>query len=254
VSTAVADDWYARFFTELPNEFWRRAAPPEAARADIDFVEAQLGLPAGAAILDVPCGSGRHALALAARGHRVTGVDISADAVTHARHAAADAGLAVTFLRDDMRAVPTDGSFDAALCLGNSFGYLDPPGTRAFVTALAGAVRPGGGLAIDCAIAAESVLPGYGGHVEPRIMRAGDITVEATTTYDPARSVQLSHYRFTRGTETVDASALHHVYTSGHIGDLLTAAGFTAIERYADPDGRPFEVGADRLLVVARRR
>jgi len=44
------------------------------------------------------------------------------------------------------------------------------------------------------------------------------------------------------------------VYTSGHIGDLLTAAGFTAIERYADPDGRPFEVGADRLLVVARRR
>ena len=105
MSTAVADDWYARFFTELPNEFWRRAAPPEAARADIDFVEAQLGLPAGAAILDVPCG-----------GHRVTGVDISAEAVTHARHAAADAGLTVTFLRDDMRAVPTDGSFDAARC------------------------------------------------------------------------------------------------------------------------------------------
>lgn len=53
MSTAVADDWYARLFTELPDEFWRRAAPPEAARADIDFVEAQLGLAAGAAILDV---------------------------------------------------------------------------------------------------------------------------------------------------------------------------------------------------------
>ncbi|HSK89669.1 MAG TPA: class I SAM-dependent methyltransferase [Euzebyales bacterium] len=252
--TDVAHDWYVGFFTELPNEFWRRAASPEAARADVDFVEGRLGLPHGASILDVPCGSGRHALELAARGHRVTGLDISAEAIAHARRAAAGADLDARFVEADMRAVPAGVAFDAAICMGNSFGYLDPAGTRAFVAALAGAVRPGGGLVIDCAIAAESVLPGLGGSVAPRIMRAGDITVEATNTYDTSRSVLVSHYRFTRGTETVDATALHHVYTSGHIGDLLTEAGFTDIEHYADPDGTPFEVGADRLLVVARRR
>lgn len=54
--------------------------------------------------------------------------------------------------------IPRDGSFDAALCMGNSFGYLDLAGTRTFV-ALAGAIRPGGGLVIDFNTTAESVLP-----------------------------------------------------------------------------------------------
>ena len=63
-----------------------------------------------------------------------------------------------------MRDVPADG-FDAAVCMGNSFGYLDLAGTRAFVAALAAAVRPGGGLVIDYNAAAESILPGYTGEV-----------------------------------------------------------------------------------------
>ena len=92
-----ASDWYTEFFTELPNEFWRRAAPPESAEADIDFVERQLGLSPGSRIVDVPCGSGRHSLALAARGHVVTGIDISTEAIAHARRAAADAGLDIDF-------------------------------------------------------------------------------------------------------------------------------------------------------------
>jgi SAM-dependent methyltransferase len=179
-------------------------------------------VPSGAAILDVPCGSGRHSLALAARGHRVTGVDISTEAIAHAREAARTADLDVTFAQADMRAIPTGAAFDAAICLGNSFGYLDPAGARAFVAALAKAIRPGGGLAIDCKLAAESVLPGPDGTVEPRIMCAGDITVEATNSYDIATSTLISRYRFSRGTETIDATALHHVYTSGHLGDLLT--------------------------------
>jgi SAM-dependent methyltransferase len=62
----VPSDWYADFFTELPNEFWRRAVSPEATAAEIDFIEARLGLKPGSRILDVPCGSGRHTLALAA--------------------------------------------------------------------------------------------------------------------------------------------------------------------------------------------
>ena len=103
-----------------------------------------------------------------------------------------------------MREIPDSGSFDAALCLGNSFGYLDIEGTREFVAALARAVRPGGGLVIDFNCTAETVLPGFTG--EPRTMRTGDIVVEATTEYDVAGSRLISHYAYTRG----DRPTQHH--------------------------------------------
>ena len=150
-----------------------------------------------------------------------------------------------------MREVPRDGSFDAAVCMGNSFGYLDLASTREFVAALAGAVRAGGGLVIDFNATAVTVLPGY--RSEPRTMRTGDITVEATTEYDVAGSRLLSRYHFTRGSEELKVIAIHHVHTSAHLGQLLTEAGFTDIRLYGGPDGAPYELGAGRLLLTAGR-
>ena len=240
--------WYQDFFTELPNEFWRRAAGPELTTADVDFAERELGLKPGDRILDVPCGSGRHSIALAARGYKATGVDISEEAITHAR-AASDQ---VDWHHADMRDLPDGLPFDAALCLGNSFGYLGTDGTRTFLAALATAIRPGGGLVVDFSATAESVLPGFTG--DDRVMQTGDITVEATTEYDVAESRMLSHYRFIRGTEVHAATAVHHVYTSGRIGEFLTDAGFVDVRRFAGPDGSPFELGSPRLMLTARRR
>jgi SAM-dependent methyltransferase len=247
----VSATWYEDFFTELPNEFWRRVAAPEWTAADVAFIEERLGLARGSRILDVPCGSGRHTLALAARGHHVTGVDISREAIDHARRAAVEAGVDVELVVADMREIPRDGSFDAAVCMGNSFGYLDAAGTRHFVAALAGAVRAGGGLVVDFNATAESVLPGYTG--EPRTVHAGDITVEARSEYDVAGSRLISRYRFVRGADELVATAVHHVHTSGHLGELLACGGFGDVQRYGGPHGEPFEIGAGRLLLTARR-
>jgi SAM-dependent methyltransferase len=246
------NDWYESFFTELPNEFWRRMAGPELTAADVAFVESRLRLAPGARVLDVPCGSGRHVIALAAAGYRMTGVDISAEAIGHARRAAAAAGVDVELTVADMRQIPRTGDFDAAVCLGNSFGYLGTAGLRDFVEALAAAVRPGGGLVVDYNSAAESVLAGPVG--TPRVMRTGDITVDALGEYDVAASRLLSRYTFRRGAEELTATAVHHVYTTGHLAELLDEVGFTVVGRFADPDGTPFTVGAGRLLLVAERR
>jgi len=251
LSHHISSTWYEDFFTELPNEFWRRVATPEMTTADLDFVESHLALTSGSRILDVPCGSGRHSIALAQRGHRVTGFDISAEAIEHARRTATDTGLDVGFEQADMRGIPRSGSFDAAVCLGNSFGYLDIEGTRQFVAALAGAIRPGGGLVLDFSATAETVLPGFTG--EPRTMRTGDIVVETTTEYDVTASRLISHYDFTRGAERLSTTAIHHVYTCAHIGQLLSDAGFVDIQRFGGPDSAPYSLGSSRLLLTARR-
>src|SRR5690242_14800743 len=69
LTRAPSSAWYADFFTELPNAFWRAAVPPHLTAAEVDFVAGMAGLRPGARVLDVPCGSGRHALDLARRGY-----------------------------------------------------------------------------------------------------------------------------------------------------------------------------------------
>lgn len=101
-TAVVPDDWFVGFHQGLAARFWR-AAGAAMLDADLARVLRALDLPPGAAVLDVPCGDGRIALALARAGHRVTGVDIAPAEVAHATAAAA--GLDARFVAGDLRAL-----------------------------------------------------------------------------------------------------------------------------------------------------
>ena len=93
--------------------------------AEVDFVIEELKLPQGSRILDMGCGTGRHAVELAKRGHSVTGVDLSSGMLAQAKEAASQAGVEVEWMHADATEFETDKSFDAAICLcEGAFGLL----------------------------------------------------------------------------------------------------------------------------------
>lgn len=124
-----------------------------------------------------------------------------------------------------VESIARDGPFDAAICMGNTFGYLDLSGTRAFVAALAVALRPGGGLVIDYAAAAESVLPGFVDH-KLRHISVGDITVTGSNTYDLANSKLLSRYAFSSGEQPSDRRLSHFFTFTSPCGQLAKDMAF----------------------------
>lgn len=92
---------------------------------EVRFLLDLLGLQAGARILDVGCGAGRHALALAKEGLSVTGVDVSPGLLQVAREQAAAEGAKVSFFEMDARELPFSDEFDAviSICQGG-FGLM----------------------------------------------------------------------------------------------------------------------------------
>jgi SAM-dependent methyltransferase len=112
----MADNVWREFFDSYASQYMNEAFTADSVREAAFLVEL-LGLPAGAAILDVGCGTGRHAVELARRGYCVTGLDLSAGMLAEAAKAAGEAGVEIDLVQADATDFSFARGFDAAACL-----------------------------------------------------------------------------------------------------------------------------------------
>jgi SAM-dependent methyltransferase len=145
------DHWFEPVADHLGGAYLRYSFTKGTAQ-EVGFLVDELGLEPGMRVLDVGCGPGRHAHALAERGLEVVGVDISQRFVDLA---AASAPPGATFVRGDARALAFAAEFDAAisLCQG-AFGLAGGPGAPLdgdgeVLDGIARALRPGGRAAVS---------------------------------------------------------------------------------------------------------
>jgi len=246
-------DWTIDFFTTAALDSWHRSRTHDETLAEVAFLQQALVLDAGPRrLLDVACGAGRHAIALAKQGHKVTGVDIAAENADRAREQCELAQVEFDIIVGDMRALPARVEFDGAYCLGNSFGYFPRQETQRFLAEVAAVLPQGARFVIDTATAAESILLDLHPQTWQRI--DDELLVLLECDYDVSESRLETTYTTIKGREVIDARTSHHyVFTSGEIVAMLHSAGFETLTMLADLDGTPFALGADRLLLTAER-
>ena len=244
---AAATEWFATWF-DSPH-YHRLYAHRDVAEAAafVDGLIARLNPAAGARMLDLGCGAGRHARRLADFGFDVTGLDLSADSI---RLANANAHERLRFARHDMREPFGVERFDYVLNLFTSFGYFDTAEEHlAVVRNVSTSLKPGGVFVLDYLNVklAEAQLTPYEtierGSVRYAISRRSDawhIFKAITVEQDGATSLAYEERvaRFSREDITL----------------MLALYGLTVETVSGDYALRPFDVETSpRLIVIARK-
>lgn len=132
-----SDRWFKFFHAGIDDKRTSR---------EVDFVCARAPLPQFKNVLDMCCGSGRHARALTERGYRVTAVDRDATALERAHQLASGP----TYILSDIRYYePQPRAIDLLAIMSQSFGHFDDDTNRAILQRLAVGLREGGRMLLD---------------------------------------------------------------------------------------------------------
>lgn len=238
--------------------FWEDVAPVlftderrKSAPDEVEQVAKLVEFPAGASVLDLGCGVGRHAIELARRGYRVTGVDRTAKYLEEAAQRAAEEGLEIEWVKADMREFRRDQAFDATVNLLTSIGYFqDDADDRRVAENVLASLKPGGHLLMDV----------MGKEILARIFQPRDWqqTADGTLLLEEREvSADWTHidvrWIIVRGQRRCEHPFRLRLYSAAELMALLGGVGFTDLAAYGSLDGAPYDRQAHRLAVVARR-
>jgi SAM-dependent methyltransferase len=217
------------------------------------FIEESLNVAQGAMMLDLACGTGRHAIELTKRGYQVVGYDLSLAMLARAADEAEDRGQQLNFVQGDMRDMTFEDTFDGVYSWNTSFGFFEEDKNLQVVQRVHKALKPGGQFLLDVAnrdflMRQSPSLAWFEGegcicmdemHVDWITSR---MRVKRTMMMDDGRTKEIEY--------SIRVYALHE------LGKILHDCGFRVAEvsgRIATP-GVFFGGDSPRVLILAEKR
>ena len=251
MNESIPDNWYENFFSGINCELWEKVATPEWTEDEVNFITDVLDVKPGDQLLDIPCGVGRHSVAFAKRGFRLTSVDISDEYIGKLGARVKKEKLSIQIVHGNILSVKIPGSFDGAYCMGNSFGYFDIEGMKTFVTKVTACLKSGARFVINSGMVAESIFP----HPPTLVnFTFGDTTMEIDNTYVAEEGYLISRILYNKETNPERYSFKHYIFTLSEIIRLLASANLKTIAVYNSTQKLPYQLGDQQMFLVAEKK
>ncbi len=244
--------WYKAFFGEDYLRIYAPVLSPERTEREVDGIINLLALPQGSSILDLCCGHGRHAIPLAQGGYRVTGQDLSEIFLHEAEAEAQAQDVDLHWVHSDMRNIPFENEFDAAINIFTAFGYLEDQGEdQKVLQQVSKALKPGGLFLLET-LHREGLMRRYIPHLishypEGLIVleeRRFDLltsrnNVQVTMVYPDGQRKEYRHSL--------------RVYTLTELAQLLAVAGLQVKAYFSAWDGSALTIDSFRLILLSQK-
>ena len=210
-------------------------------------------------VLDLTCGTGSQVFWLTEHGYDVVGSDINSKMLNVARTKAKEQGLAIKFLKADMRDADI-GTFDAAITIFNAVGHLTKADFAKAVRNIGANLKEGGLYIFDifnlsCLLDKDNITT----FTIDWFKRIGDTTARVIqySTIDKdgvMASFTREYEQTTKGKpKVIESAQTLQIYRADELRDLLKENGFLVLNQCA-VDGSKFnETTTDRILTVAKK-
>jgi SAM-dependent methyltransferase len=224
----------------------------------LDFYRAQANRQGGD-VLELGCGTGQKLIAIAADGHRCTGLELSPHMLAEARRKADARGVDVEWLAGDMRDFDAGRTFDLVLIPSNSLLHLhEGEDLVACFKSVRRHLAPGARLVFDVFNPSVRMLAQADGVRRTREALAfshparGVVQVDVAETYDALAQVTRGTWHFSTHTEPNFAVApleIRSIFPQ-ELPLLLALGGLRALERFGDWSGAPLTAHSTLQLYV----
>jgi SAM-dependent methyltransferase len=239
------------------DSFWRELYPflfSEKRIADAEEQAAKalaLTWPAGKSVLDLCCGPGRFAIALARRGFSVTGVDRTKYLLDKAGVKARAAHVKIEWVQKDMRDFVRPDPFALVLSMFTSFGYFDDKREDMIVLEnMVRSLQPGGVCLID--VMGKERLARVLQSPISTLLPDGAILVNRHEVFDDWTRVRNEWLVIRNG--RVKSFKFHHTIYSGlELRERMERAGFAGVTLHGNLDGDEYGSNAERLIAIGRK-
>ena len=240
------------YFDGYYKDIWRSIIPEILTTREVDFIIPYFDLKPNNKILDIMCGYGRHALALARKGMTVTAIDNLPDYINEIKGIAQKENLSVTAIQSDVIDYKVDSDFDLALCMVNSLNFFNAEDTFSILKAVASHLRTGGKFLINSWSMAEIVSKNFKEKNESLISGMRFLT-ESKYLYNPTRIETQSTIITLDGTVETK-TGVDYIFTTAEIEAMLNDAGFKINEMYSIPGKKIFTEGEPRIYIIAEKK
>jgi SAM-dependent methyltransferase len=242
---SAAEPWFRRAFDAPYLEVYAHRDAAEAEHGTTMLLQPWL---AGAErVLDLACGAGRWARAVASQGPRVVGTDLSRALLAVAQQQAPPLPL----VQSDMLHIPFRAeSFDVVLSMFTSFGYFESEDDdRRVLREIQQVLRPAGVLVLDVlnAPAVRQTL------VPESARRVGRWQVRERRHIDAARNMVIKSIELDDGESQHTYREEVRLWERAALEDALRNAGFTLGAAWGSYVGAPHTSTSPRLILQARR-
>jgi ubiquinone/menaquinone biosynthesis C-methylase UbiE len=245
-STEDWDDFFGDFYLRAYVHDQADAQAGEDALAAAKLA----GVEPGADVVDVPCGYGRHTIALARAGYRVVGVDRSQTLLDEAGRRAGHERWP-KLVRADYRELPLpEESFDAALNLFTSLGYLGDEEDTKVLAAIRRVLRPGGRLVLET-MHRDRLVTQWRDN-DWMLMGEGRLLL-AQRTWDPVTGVAQTTQTLVDAQGARDSRTFSvRTYSATELLRMLEEAGYSDAKVYGSFRAEPLTT-TSRLVIVATK-